>query len=197
MKQKGALQIRLAIVQERKMASRKIRSSIRWKHRDAQVTRTFFRAVRECGSLARINALHGQARKRLINRDSIKARTLSYYQELHATPSPMARHQVAEDALLGLSLASFSSKFPLATLKELGKFPEEPVHEEKVTFLSSQYIFDVVLVQNKTVAWSHKLDQKLIMLKFDFWKAFDTMSWNFMFNVMTRMNIPTTLVKMV
>lgn len=52
-------------------------------------------------------------------------------------------------------------------------------------------------MQHETIAWTQLTSQPLIMLKLNFSKAYDSVSWTFLFCVMTQMNIPHTFVQMV
>lgn len=54
-----------------------------------------------------------------------------------------------------------------------------------------------MLVLHETLAWAKESGQALIMLKLDFAKAYDSVNWHFLFQALTRMGIPKTLVTIV
>lgn len=59
------------------------------------------------------------------------------------------------------------------------------------------YILDTVLVQHETIAWAQETEEPLIMPKLDFSKAYDSVSWSFLFQSISKMGLPDTFVQMV
>ena len=88
MQHRGECRTRMVDLQEQKLAGRRARSRIRWKHRGDQVSREFFWAVREQGATARITALHDANGQRLTYQAEIEAWALAYYTELCASNTP-------------------------------------------------------------------------------------------------------------
>lgn len=73
----------------------------------------------------------------------------------------------------------------------------EVIHEGQSAFFPSRFILDSVVVQHETIAWAQETNQPLIMLKLDFSKAYDTVRWGFLFQVMLKMGMPETLVQLI
>lgn len=96
-----------------KLADKKARFRIRWKHKGDQVSNEFFRAVREKSSAARITALHDANGTRVTDRAAVDARALQYYTDLYAAPVSSAQQETAELALLSLILNSLAGQFPI------------------------------------------------------------------------------------
>ena len=52
-----------------------------------------------------------------------------------------------------------------------------------------RYILDNVLMQTETIKWCKVSHQKLILLKLDFRKAYDTLNLEFLFQLMLKLGI--------
>lgn len=50
------------------------------------------------------------------------------------------------------------------------------------------------MTQHETIEWAKTSVQALVMLKLDFSKAYNMVSWKFLFAVMTRMGLPQAFV---
>lgn len=124
MQRRGDNRTKLVNLQEHKLAGRKARSRIRWKHKGDQVSKEFFRAVRERGSSARITALHDEHGVRVTDRAAVEARALAYYTNQYAAPGPSEQQSNAETTLLGLIPNSFAARFPAEVIDALGRVPD-------------------------------------------------------------------------
>jgi len=89
-----------------------------------------------------------------------------------------------------ITLLNVSYKILTKTLQlQLQSILQEVISPEKSSFLPLRYILDNVLLQYETVQWAKDSDQDLIFLKLDFTKAYDTVSWDFLFSVMRKIGI--------
>jgi hypothetical protein len=70
------------------------------------------------------------------------------------------------------------------------------IHEDQSAFLPLRFILDNVLAQHETIAWAQESRQDLLMLKLDFTKAYDVVSWRFLFATMRKMGIPAGFISM-
>lgn len=74
----------------------------------------------------------------------------------------------------------------------LQKLLKEVISPEQLAFLPSQHILSNILLQYKTIEWAKESSQDLIFLKLDFTKVYDMVSWDFLFQVMSKMGIPNS-----
>lgn len=61
------------------------------------------------------------------------------------------------------------------------------IDEVQTAFIAGHNILDGLLVVNEVCAWAKKSKHKLFLLKFDFDKTFDSISWNYLDSVMMQM----------
>jgi hypothetical protein len=71
------------------------------------------------------------------------------------------------------------------------------IHADQSAFLPLRFILDNVLVQHETIAWAEESNQDLILLKLDFTKAYDVVSWRFLFRTMATMGLPSPFIDMI
>ncbi|KAG0605467.1 hypothetical protein M758_9G061900 [Ceratodon purpureus] len=71
------------------------------------------------------------------------------------------------------------------------------IHDGQSAFIPGRYILDSVMVQHETIDWARRSDQALVMLKLDFRKAYDSVTWSFLFKAMDRMGLPAPFTAMV
>jgi len=71
---------------------------------------------------------------------------------------------------------------------------QEVINPEQSAFLPSRHILGNILLQYKTVEWAKTSNQDLIFLKLDFTKAYDVVSWDFLYTVMMKMGIPDSFI---
>jgi hypothetical protein len=64
------------------------------------------------------------------------------------------------------------------------------IHEDQSAFLPLRFIIDNVLVQHETISWAHESQQNLMLLKLDFTKAYDVVTWRFLFAAMRKLETP-------
>lgn len=86
-----------------------------------------------------------------------------------------------------------------ALQSRLQKFLIEVIHDSQSAFLPQRYILDSVMVMHEMVDWAKASEQPLAILKLDFTKPYDSVNWEFLFQVMSRMGLPvgfTCMVKM-
>lgn len=97
-----------------------------------------------------------------------------------------------------ITLLNTSYKVFAKTLKLwLRKLLPQVIQEGHSAFLPSRYILDAVMVQHETITWAKESAQPLAMLKLDFSKAYDMVSWKFLYAVMIRMELLQSFVDMI
>ncbi|GKE37445.1 putative RNA-directed DNA polymerase, eukaryota, reverse transcriptase zinc-binding domain protein [Tanacetum coccineum] len=62
------------------------------------------------------------------------------------------------------------------------------VSDVQTTFIKGRQIVDGPLMVNEIIAWAKNKKRRLFLLKVDFEKAFDSLDWNFLDNIMMQMN---------
>jgi hypothetical protein len=60
----------------------------------------------------------------------------------------------------------------------------EVINPDQSVFLSMRYILDNIVLTQETVNWAKTSQQPLVLLKLDFAKAYDRVSWKFLFQAM-------------
>ena len=65
------------------------------------------------------------------------------------------------------------------------------IFESQTTFIKGRQILDGILVANDVVDEARKCKKELIMFKVDFEKAYDSIDWNSLDDVMLKMGFPT------
>ena len=72
------------------------------------------------------------------------------------------------------------------------------IHDDQSAFLPLQFILDNILIQHETIASQARESlQDLIILKLDFTKAYDVVSWRVLFAALERMDLLVQFVQMV
>nr|GEY15121.1 cysteine-rich receptor-like protein kinase [Tanacetum cinerariifolium] len=66
------------------------------------------------------------------------------------------------------------------------------VGEVQMAFIKGRQITDGPLLVNKIISWAKKHNKKLLLLKVDFEKAFDCLSWSFLDSIMMQMGFCNT-----
>ncbi|GKF78502.1 putative RNA-directed DNA polymerase, eukaryota, reverse transcriptase zinc-binding domain protein, partial [Tanacetum coccineum] len=69
----------------------------------------------------------------------------------------------------------------------LSKIIHKLTHSNQTTFLSGRQILDGSLVANEIVNYVMKEKLKLLLFKVDFEKAFDSVNWRFLLDIMSQM----------
>lgn len=59
--------------------------------------------------------------------------------------------------------------------------------ESQNAFIHGRFILDGVLIANETVDYVKRLKDKCLLFKVDFEKAFDSLNWDFLMDIMSRM----------
>lgn len=95
-----------------------------------------------------------------------------------------------------ISLINFSMKLILKTMAtRLGRVMNSLVSEHQSAFIKGKGIADGILIANEVVDSILKSSCRGVILKIDFAKAFDTVSWNFLFNTLKSMNFNETWIR--
>jgi hypothetical protein len=64
------------------------------------------------------------------------------------------------------------------------------ISEDQPAFLPTRFILDNVFMQHELIQWVKDSKLQMILLKLDFRKAYDTVSWEFLFAAMDQMEMP-------
>lgn len=75
--------------------------------------------------------------------------------------------------------------------KRLKKVLPSLISEEQFAFVGGRNIQDAILIANEVVDLWKKKRQKGILLKLDFQRAYDNLSWNFLFDMLDRFGLPS------
>ncbi|GKC48442.1 putative RNA-directed DNA polymerase, partial [Tanacetum coccineum] len=71
------------------------------------------------------------------------------------------------------------------------------VSEVQMTFIKGRQITDGPLLVNEIISWAKKHKKKMLLLKLDFEKAFDSLSWSFLDSIMSQMGFGEKWRKMI
>lgn len=71
----------------------------------------------------------------------------------------------------------------------------EVISLEQSTFLPLWYILDNIMLVQESLHWAKTFNQPIVFLKLDFSKAYDKVSWPFLFESMNRLGIHETFIK--
>lgn len=72
----------------------------------------------------------------------------------------------------------------------------ELISADQTCSLPLRYIVDNILLVQETLTWAKTSHQPLLLLKLDFAKAYDRVSWQFLFQAMNRLGFDQTFVHM-
>jgi hypothetical protein len=73
----------------------------------------------------------------------------------------------------------------------------EVVDTDPIAFLSMRFILDNILLMQETIDWAWQSNQPLVFLKLDFAKAYNKVSWGFLFMVLEIMGMIVEFINMV
>jgi len=85
--------------------------------------------------------------------------------------------------LISLLNCSFKLFSKLLTIR-LGKVAQRLVATNQSAFITGRYILESVVVAHEVVHSLHKIGEKGVILKLDYEKAYNKVSWNFLFEVL-------------
>ncbi|GJX90487.1 RNA-directed DNA polymerase, eukaryota, reverse transcriptase zinc-binding domain protein [Tanacetum coccineum] len=77
----------------------------------------------------------------------------------------------------------------------LARVIDSIISQEQSSFIKHRQILDCPLMVNKLIKWCKRKNANLMVFKIDFEKAFDTVSWDFLFQVMHFMGFSEKLIK--
>jgi hypothetical protein len=73
----------------------------------------------------------------------------------------------------------------------------EVISTNQTAFLQNRYILDNVLLLHETITWAQDTNQDMFLLKLDFLKAYDTVSWTFLLQCMQCIGFPQEFISLV
>jgi hypothetical protein len=65
----------------------------------------------------------------------------------------------------------------------------EVISENQITFLLFWFILNNIFFTHETISWVNKSKQPMLLLKLDFFKAYDKVEWMFLFESMFMIRI--------
>jgi len=65
------------------------------------------------------------------------------------------------------------------------------ISDTQSTFMKDRQILDRILIENEVVDEARKLKKDLLLFKVDFEKAYDSVDWGYLDDVLGRMTFPT------
>ncbi|GJS80704.1 putative RNA-directed DNA polymerase, eukaryota, reverse transcriptase zinc-binding domain protein [Tanacetum coccineum] len=77
----------------------------------------------------------------------------------------------------------------------LARVIDSIISQEQSAFIKHRQILDGPLIVNEVIQWCKNKKSKLMVFKIDFEKAFDSISWDFLFQVMCFMGFSKTWIK--
>ncbi|GJT61429.1 RNA-directed DNA polymerase, eukaryota, reverse transcriptase zinc-binding domain protein [Tanacetum coccineum] len=81
--------------------------------------------------------------------------------------------------------------------RRLCKVIHKLIRPNQTTFLSGRQILDSILIANETVNYAKKEKLKLLIFKVDFEKAFDSVNWKFLIDIMSQMGFSAKWCKLI
>lgn len=76
----------------------------------------------------------------------------------------------------------------------LGKVCQRLIADEKTTFIKGRYILESVVLAHEVVRSLHVTGEKGVILKLDYEKAYDRVSWEFLFQVLESRGFGSTWI---
>ena len=94
-------------------------------------------------------------------------------------------------------LTSSYKVFAKALQLRLQPMLRDVISPEQIIFLPLRFILDNIVLTQETLHWAKTSRQPMVFLKLDFSKAYDKVSWTFLFSTMRQLNISATFIKWV
>lgn len=74
---------------------------------------------------------------------------------------------------------------------------KDVISPEQTAFLPLRFILDNIVLTQETLHWARTSKQPTVFLKLDFSKAYDKVSWHFLFHAMREINISEKFISWV
>ena len=97
-----------------------------------------------------------------------------------------------------ITLLNNSYKIFAKTLqRRLQPILRDVISPEQTAFLPLRFILDNIVLTQEALHWARTSKQPMVFLKLDFSKAYDKVSWHFLFRTMRKMNVSAKFIKWV
>ena len=83
--------------------------------------------------------------------------------------------------------------FAKALQRRLQPLLVEVIDSNQVAFLAPRFILDNILLTHESIQWAKESRQDSIFLKLDFSKAYDSVDWTFMLQIMEKLGMPKSI----
>ena len=87
--------------------------------------------------------------------------------------------------------------FAKALQQQLQRLLLEEINNDQTIFLPLWFIVDNILLTHESIQWAKESHQESIFLKLDFSKTYNRLDWALMFQIMRKLGMQTTCVKII